>query len=63
MQVASPTRQSFDSSKLSQVNGYTKPSIQELRVMIVEHGGVFQPYLDNKVSFPSSRPVVRLNLP
>ncbi|KAJ3517687.1 hypothetical protein NMY22_g13908 [Coprinellus aureogranulatus] len=30
------------------INGWTQPSVQELRQLIVEHGGVFQPYLDNK---------------
>ncbi|EKM83150.1 hypothetical protein AGABI1DRAFT_118512 [Agaricus bisporus var. burnettii JB137-S8] len=30
------------------VNGWTRPSIQDLRKLIVEHGGVFQPYLDRK---------------
>ncbi|VDC00972.1 unnamed protein product [Peniophora sp. CBMAI 1063] len=31
------------------INGHTKPSIQDLRKLIVDHGGVFQPYLDKKV--------------
>ncbi|KAJ3993538.1 hypothetical protein F5050DRAFT_1577402 [Lentinula boryana] len=30
------------------INGYTNPSIQDLRQLIVRHGGVFQPYLDKK---------------
>ncbi|KAJ3573313.1 hypothetical protein NP233_g2503 [Leucocoprinus birnbaumii] len=30
------------------INGWTRPSVQELRKLIVEHGGVFQPYLDKK---------------
>ncbi|KAJ7772122.1 hypothetical protein DFH07DRAFT_937776 [Mycena maculata] len=30
------------------INGYTEPSIQELRALLVLHGGVFQPYLDKK---------------
>ncbi|KAF9066498.1 hypothetical protein BDP27DRAFT_1384323 [Rhodocollybia butyracea] len=30
------------------INGYTNPSIQVLRELIVRHGGVFQPYLDKK---------------
>ncbi|KAJ3765498.1 hypothetical protein FB446DRAFT_794993 [Lentinula raphanica] len=30
------------------INGYTNPSIQVLRQLIVRHGGVFQPYLDKK---------------
>ncbi|KAF6758150.1 hypothetical protein DFP72DRAFT_1064874 [Ephemerocybe angulata] len=30
------------------INGWTQPSVQDLRQMIVEHGGVFQPYLDKK---------------
>ncbi|KAG6839978.1 hypothetical protein C0991_009916 [Blastosporella zonata] len=31
-----------------QINGYTQPSVQDLRKLIVKHGGVFQPYLDKK---------------
>ncbi|KAJ7494425.1 hypothetical protein B0H11DRAFT_2392932 [Mycena galericulata] len=30
------------------VNGYTEPSVQELRALLVLHGGIFQPYLDKK---------------
>ncbi|KAI6046688.1 hypothetical protein EDC04DRAFT_2557680 [Pisolithus marmoratus] len=30
------------------INGWTRPSVQELRKLIVTHGGVFQPYLDKK---------------
>ena len=30
------------------VNGYTNPSLQELRTLIVEHGGTFQQYIDRK---------------
>ncbi|KDR81975.1 hypothetical protein GALMADRAFT_114855 [Galerina marginata CBS 339.88] len=30
------------------VNGWTRPSVQELRRLIVQHGGVFQPYLAKK---------------
>ncbi|KAF9453668.1 DNA repair protein [Macrolepiota fuliginosa MF-IS2] len=30
------------------VNGWTRPSVQELRKLIVENGGIFQPYLDRK---------------
>ncbi|KAF8884479.1 hypothetical protein BD779DRAFT_1536645 [Infundibulicybe gibba] len=30
------------------VNGWTKPSIQQLRELIVTHGGIFHPYLDKK---------------
>ncbi|KAG7442234.1 DNA repair protein [Guyanagaster necrorhizus] len=30
------------------INGWTQPSVQELRQLIVKHGGVFQPYLDKK---------------
>ncbi|KAG6819804.1 hypothetical protein H0H93_008499 [Arthromyces matolae] len=30
------------------INGYTQPSIQDLRKLIVQHGGIFQPYLDKK---------------
>lgn len=30
------------------INGWTKPSVQELRKLIVKHGGIFQPYLDKK---------------
>ena len=32
-----------------QVNGHTNPSFQELRRIIISHGGTFQPYLDRKV--------------
>ncbi|KAI6123176.1 hypothetical protein EDD16DRAFT_1691566 [Pisolithus croceorrhizus] len=32
------------------INGWTRPSVQELRKLIVTHGGVFQPYLDRKSS-------------
>ncbi|KIJ63335.1 hypothetical protein HYDPIDRAFT_92853 [Hydnomerulius pinastri MD-312] len=30
------------------VNGYTQPSVQDLRKLLVKHGGTFQPYLDKK---------------
>ncbi|PBK98552.1 DNA repair protein [Armillaria gallica] len=30
------------------INGWTQPSVQELRQLIVKHGGVFQPYLVKK---------------
>ncbi|KIK69791.1 hypothetical protein GYMLUDRAFT_34190 [Collybiopsis luxurians FD-317 M1] len=30
------------------INGYTNPSIQDLRQLIVRHGGVFHAYLDKK---------------
>ncbi|KAG2352983.1 hypothetical protein BDR07DRAFT_1497303 [Suillus spraguei] len=30
------------------INGWTNPSVQDLRQLIVMHGGVFQPYLDKK---------------
>ncbi|KAJ4482400.1 hypothetical protein J3R30DRAFT_2167635 [Lentinula aciculospora] len=30
------------------INGYTNPSIQDLRQLIVQNGGIFQPYLDKK---------------
>lgn len=30
------------------INGWTQPSVQDLRKLIVKHGGVFQPYLDKK---------------
>ncbi|KAL1718502.1 hypothetical protein EV715DRAFT_201040 [Schizophyllum commune] len=30
------------------INGWTQPSVQDLRKLIVQHGGVFQPYLDKK---------------
>ncbi|KAH7911901.1 hypothetical protein BJ138DRAFT_1125667 [Hygrophoropsis aurantiaca] len=30
------------------INGFTRPSVQDLRQLIVKHGGVFQPYLDKK---------------
>ena len=31
-----------------QVDGFTIPSIQELRKMVIEHGGEFHAYLDRK---------------
>ncbi|TFK40634.1 hypothetical protein BDQ12DRAFT_679787 [Crucibulum laeve] len=30
------------------INGHTKPSVQDLRQLIVQHGGIFQPYLVKK---------------
>ncbi|THH30823.1 hypothetical protein EUX98_g3369 [Antrodiella citrinella] len=30
------------------INGYTTPSVQELRKLIVQHGGIFHAYLDKK---------------
>ncbi|KAF9234509.1 hypothetical protein BU15DRAFT_89977 [Melanogaster broomeanus] len=30
------------------VNGWTRPSVQDLRKLLIQHGGVFQPYLDKK---------------
>ncbi|CAK5269398.1 unnamed protein product [Mycena citricolor] len=30
------------------VNGWTSPSVQELKQLIMDHGGIFQPYLDKK---------------
>lgn len=30
------------------INGWTEPSVQDLRKLIVEHGGVFHAYLDRK---------------
>ncbi|KAG8217171.1 hypothetical protein J3R82DRAFT_5252 [Butyriboletus roseoflavus] len=30
------------------VNGWTKPSVQDIRRLLLQHGGVFQPYLDKK---------------
>ncbi|KAF8553775.1 DNA repair protein [Imleria badia] len=30
------------------VNGWTKPSVQDIRRLLVQHSGVFQPYLDKK---------------
>ncbi|KAI6123959.1 hypothetical protein EDD16DRAFT_1517653, partial [Pisolithus croceorrhizus] len=35
---------------IRKINGWTRPSVQELRKLIVTHGGVFQPYLDRKSS-------------
>ncbi|KAH7928136.1 DNA repair protein [Leucogyrophana mollusca] len=34
------------------INGFTTPSVQDLRQLIVKHGGVFQPYLDKKSLVP-----------
>ena len=33
---------------LQQINGWTEPSVQDLRKMIVQHGGIFHAYLDKK---------------
>ncbi|KAF9228819.1 DNA repair protein [Gyrodon lividus] len=30
------------------VNGWTRPSVQDLRKLLIQHGGVFQAYLDKK---------------
>ncbi|KZT24009.1 DNA repair protein [Neolentinus lepideus HHB14362 ss-1] len=30
------------------INGWTEPSVQDLRQLIIQHGGVFHPYLDRK---------------
>ncbi|KAJ3520609.1 hypothetical protein NM688_g9139 [Phlebia brevispora] len=30
------------------INGYTEPSVQDLRKLIIQHGGVFHAYLDRK---------------
>ncbi|KAA1475810.1 DNA repair protein [Dentipellis sp. KUC8613] len=30
------------------INGFTEPSVQELRKLIVEYGGIYHPYLDKK---------------
>lgn len=30
------------------INGFTRPSVQDLRKLIIEHGGVFHAYLDKK---------------
>ncbi|KAI0696583.1 DNA repair protein [Cerioporus squamosus] len=30
------------------INGWTEPSVQDLRKMIVQHGGIFHPYVDKK---------------
>ena len=38
----------LDDAKGKQINGWTQPSIQVLRQLIVQHGGIFQPYLDKK---------------
>lgn len=35
------------------INGWTNPSVQDLRQLIVMHGGVFQPYLDKKSLVPA----------
>lgn len=31
-----------------QINGWTEPSVQELRQMIIQHGGIYHAYLDKK---------------
>ncbi|KAJ7227303.1 hypothetical protein GGX14DRAFT_629326 [Mycena pura] len=30
------------------VNGWTAPSVQELKTLLIENGGIFEPYLDRK---------------
>ncbi|KAJ7118629.1 hypothetical protein C8R43DRAFT_1099174 [Mycena crocata] len=45
--TAAPTSQIFKGLAVY-VNGWTSPSIQVLRALLVQHGGIFRPYLDNK---------------
>ena len=35
-------------SNFVQINGWTEPSVQDLRKMIIQHGGIFHAYLDKK---------------
>lgn len=35
---------------IKQINGYTDPSVQDLRALIVKHGGIYHPYLDSKLT-------------
>lgn len=46
-QDISPARKIFSGLSIY-INGWTNPSVQDLRQLIVTHGGVFQPYLDKK---------------
>lgn len=46
-QGAGPTKKIFSGLSIY-INGWTNPSVQDLRQLIVAHGGVFQPYLDKK---------------
>ncbi|CDO71905.1 hypothetical protein BN946_scf184940.g52 [Trametes cinnabarina] len=38
----------FIRTHTAQINGWTEPSVQDLRQMIVQHGGIFHAYLDKK---------------
>lgn len=31
-----------------QINGWTEPSVQDLRQLIIKFGGIYHPYLDKK---------------
>lgn len=49
--VSSPSHMYATSLKATthhQINGYTDPSVQVLRELIVQHGGIYHPYLDKK---------------
>ncbi|KAG1865330.1 hypothetical protein F4604DRAFT_998681 [Suillus subluteus] len=46
-QEVSATKKIFSGLSIY-INGWTNPSVQDLRQLIVTHGGVFQPYLDKK---------------
>lgn len=39
---------------VAHVNGYTQPSLNDLHVMIVQHGGGFMQYLEAKRQLPTS---------
>jgi hypothetical protein len=34
--------------RIRQIDGWTEPSVQDLRQLIVQHGGIFHAYLDRK---------------
>ena len=40
--------QSGKSDLFFQINGWTEPSVQDLRQLILQHGGIFHAYLDKK---------------
>lgn len=45
--VVAPTSKLFSGLSIH-INGWTDPSVQELRKMIVEHGGAYRAYIDKK---------------
>ncbi|KAJ7650454.1 hypothetical protein FB45DRAFT_18894 [Roridomyces roridus] len=46
--VASGTKSDMFKGLAVYINGYTEPSVQELKELLVQNGGIYQPYLDRK---------------